>query len=219
MNTNGKDFSFDEIEDFDSHIELSIPNYIALREYIISLSSYFCKGGRVYDIGCSTGVLIGKLSDKYEGHFIGMDISDNLLGKHCPKKSNIEFINQDVFMASFEPMQLAISVFTLQFIPEYKRPSIVKNLYNSLEKGGALLVAEKVNMQSGFMQDIFTFCHYDYKHKTFDSADIMGKQYALRKIMRPNTEAENIKMFTDAGFSRVECFWQSLLFKAWLCIE
>ena len=61
---------------FEDHIEKSVPGYSQGHEYITFLSDYFISSGsRVYDIGCSTGNLIEKISiynhEKNDVKFVG----------------------------------------------------------------------------------------------------------------------------------------------------
>lgn len=216
------EFSFDTIQDFDTHLELSVPNYLVLSEHINSIATYFIKDNScVYDLGCSTGILLSKLSIQNDNaKYIGVDLSENLLGKYAIKKQNIEFVKKDIRDLEFEQnTNLVLSIFTLQFLPVHYRVSLISKIYNALNIGGALIIAEKVYLDSGQMNEIFNYSHYDYKEKSFEANQIFEKQKTLRKIMNPQTEAENLRDFKSAGFTKVCQFWQSLLFKSWLCIK
>ena len=66
-NADGADFSFSNLgtENFDEHIDQSIPHYSTLNNNIVALSNYFIEGQtNVYDIGCSTGKLLRRLRDE-----------------------------------------------------------------------------------------------------------------------------------------------------------
>lgn len=222
MNTTGKDFSFDAVNDFDQHIEQSIPNYGHINELVLLISSYFVKSGHnVYDIGCSTGSLLRKLSelhtDKQAG-FFGYDISANLL----PASSGrLNFINQDITKSEvyFNNAQLILSIFTLQFVNVNDRIRLLSKIYQSLNKGGAFIICEKVYSNSGLIQDIFSFTHYDMKAKSFNQDDILGKQQKLREIMMPLSAEENVETFKEAGFKTMDQFFQSLNFRGWILIK
>lgn len=209
-------FSFDTINDFDSHINLSIPGYSNLLNHIICISSYFLKEGTtMYDFGCSTGSLILELqkANKVNVNYIGVDKSENM------SKNNDFILNENLVNFLPKPHIFSTLIFTLQFIEISERLAILKSIYNSLSPGGALIVSEKVFINHGFTQDILSFTYYDFKIKSFTSEEILLKQRDLRRIMTPLSEEENIALFKKAGFSLITPFWQSLQFKAWLLLK
>lgn len=209
-------FSFDTIENFDNHINLSIPGYSNLVHHVVRIASYFLKKDcTVYDFGCSTGALITKLKEMYKTpiKYIGIDNSPNMVNK------NPFILNEDLVQYTPEVHKFSTLIFTLQFIEIKHRLSILKKIYNSLDEDGALIVAEKVFINDGFLQDLFNFTYYDFKLENFDEKTILKKQMDLRTIMRPLSEDENIKLFKDAGFTRIQPFWQSLQFKAWVLLK
>jgi tRNA (cmo5U34)-methyltransferase len=212
-------FSFDTIENFEVHIETSVPGYIQLNEYIISILGYFLNKSKIIDIGCSTGYLLNKIQKSYpDNEFIGLDISQNLFNQSKIDKS-IKLQEFDLITEDLPIADVYTSIFTLQFLPIYTRHKIIKNIYNNLPDGGCFILSEKIFLDNGRLQDIFNFTHYDYKEKTFSASDIFQKQKDLRKIMKPLTENENLNMLKSGGFKYIDSFWQNLLFKAWLCIK
>jgi len=218
-----EEFSFETIKEFDNHLESSVMGYNNLNDLIMPIASYFVTPeSNTYDIGCSTGRLLKELSYRHAkttASFIGYDISDNLLPKN--EGGAVSFFNRDVTETSltFFNTNLILSIFTLQFIEQAKRQALVRKIYNSLSPGGAFIVAEKIYLSNGKIQDIFTFSHYDLKRLSFSSKDILDKQIVLRRIMKINSDEENLNMFHQAGFRNIETFWTSLNFKAYLCIK
>ena len=209
-------FSFDTIEDFDNHIDLSIQNYSGLIEHIKNISTYFIKDHSiVYDIGCSTGNLIKVLKkhNKTETQYIGIDKAINLT------EGQEDVINMDLNDWEAKDFCFGASLFTLQFLPIALRRQVLKELYDNLTPGGAIVVSEKIFLEDGFIQDLLNFSHYDFKRKSFDSHEILSKQVDLRYIMKPLTENQNIQLFEEAGFDQVQSIWQSLHFKAWILIK
>lgn len=212
-------FSFDTIDDFEKHIETSVPGYKQLNEFIVSILAYFLNKSTVIDIGCSTGYLLNKLNLHYpENNFIGLDISNNLFNQ-ANVSQKIKLIEHDLTKLKIPQADVYTSIFTMQFLPIKNRISIIQDIYNNIPKGGCFIIAEKVFLNNGRMQDIFNFSHYDYKEKTFSTEEIFKKQKDLRKIMRPLTNEENISLLNNAGFTEIETIWQNLLFKAYLCIK
>lgn len=207
-------FSFDSIRDFDSHINISVPDYGNLIDHVVSLSSFFIREGSMYyDIGCSTGKLIDAIKIKNNGvnfSVIGIDKSENLAGGHA------DIVVGDVMDFNFCDFNFCTLLFTLQFLAEHDRIDLLKTLRSRLQPGGAIIVCEKTYMRSGYFQNLLEFCYYDYKLKNFSADEILKKQNDLRYIMHPVSEQENISMFAECGYKTVVQFWQSLLFRGWI---
>jgi len=205
--TSTKPFSFDTIADFDEHIDQSIPDYSQLAQAIVRISQWFTKPNTaVYDLGCSTGKLLEQIP--HNGWKIGVDLSTNLL----PKSHDLtDYIREDLRNLTFKhDTSLVMSIFTLQFIPPTDRLGILEKIYDSLVDGGAFIWAEKVRSETGYWEQIQSFAHYDYKANYFTAEEILAKERDLRRIMWPNTTAENIDLAEQAGFdlTRSEAIWK-----------
>lgn len=211
------EFSFSTINEFDAHINYSISSYNVLHNLVLNLSSYFINDDSlVVDLGCSTGLLLERLEKEYKAKkFIGIDKEPNIV----KKRKNIEIQVRDITKGiKINNIDLCFSIFTLQFIEIEKRKKIIEDVYNSLSLGGAFIISEKIFMDSGLIQDIFSFCHYDFKFKNFTAKEILKKQKDLRKIMFPVNKKENEDML-KSKFKTVEPFFQSLNFIGWICIK
>src|SRR5512137_2236923 len=88
---------------FVEHIRQSVPGYEEGHELICSLSDFFCQPDSVcYELGTSTGELIGKLAThnahKPKIRWIGVDTVPEMLDKarrHCSPLPNVEFVEED----------------------------------------------------------------------------------------------------------------------------
>ncbi|MBN2881262.1 methyltransferase domain-containing protein [Candidatus Woesearchaeota archaeon] len=222
MEDTGKDFSFENIKDFDKHIQLSIPNYTHVLDLVKSISSYFLQENSiVYDLGCSTGNLLKQIDSETSLKnlkLVGYDISENLLS---PNSNRISFIKKDITDEDLDisNANIIFSIFTLQFISLSERKKLLKKIYDNLNVGGAFVICEKIYLDEGLIQDIYTFSYYDYKRKSFDAKTILDKQIRLREIMKPLSESDNLNLFREAGFTKINSFFQSLNFKGWLLIK
>ena len=205
-------FDFNTIENFDEHIEKSIPNYNILIDFIKSISQYFyVDNTNIYDLGCSTGKLLKSLDTNCNK--IGIDNSTLLpLDK--------AFYNIDLNTNfNISNACLVYSIFTMQFLNPSKRLSYLKNIYDGLNDGGALIICEKVYQDYGKIQEVMTFSHYDYKLKNFKPNEIINKEKDLRYIMKPNTSKELDNLLFDVGFSKTTIFWQMFNFKGIIALK
>ena len=215
-------FDFGTIKNFDRHILSSVPRYDEIHNIIYGMAKYFIRDKtNVYDIGCSTGLLLKSLSRIYSAkdcHYIGYDISANLLPD---SRANLHFYRRDVadINIAFENASLAFSIFTLQFLEPDKRQEVVNKIYGGLKKSGAFIITEKIYAAHPKIQDIFTFLYYDYKKKYFTSDEIYKKEEDLRDMMFNLTEDENVEMLKEAGFRIIEVFYKYYNFVGWLCIK
>jgi len=205
-------FDFNTIQDFDEHILKSIPNYDILISSILSISEYFfIEKTNLYDLGCSTGKLLKSINGNYNK--IGYDIATLL-----PKEEGFYPIDLN------EPFEIknacmVYSIFTMQFLNPSKREHYLKNIYDGIIKGGALIICEKVYQEHGKIQEIISFSHYDYKLKHFSSDEIITKERDLRFIMKPALNVDLTQMLKDAGFNIVCDFWQMFNFKGIIAIK
>lgn len=213
-------FSFSTIQDFDRHILNSVPGYSRLVNYIVNLSDYFVQcGEKIFDIGCSTGMLVKKLSRRHPRCDIyGIDSEENFIGK-LENTKNTSFFRFNAADMNFTKAAMITSVFTLQFIRPVERLNLIKSVHDGLNSGGAFILAEKIYSVESRFQDIATFLYYDFKSHAFAANEILSKERSLRKIMKPKTLNENTGMLMDVGFVSIEMFWRELNFCALLCIK
>lgn len=212
-----KPFSFDTIDNFDDHIEKSIPGFNNLIFAVKSISEYFYnRDFLVVDLGCSTGKLLKELPNNCVKH--GYDICTNLLPE---SDDHILFeqreLNNEIELP--DPACIIYSIFTMQFLNPLRRKSFIQEIYNNLIPGGAFILAEKTYMKSGRIQEMMTMSYYDLKLRNFKAEEILAKEKDLRHIMHPTSSNEIEIMCVEAGFETVVTFWQSFNFKAWLCVK
>jgi tRNA (cmo5U34)-methyltransferase len=207
-------FDFSTIKDFDNHISNSIQGYDVLHSLIINISSFFIKKNIVpIDLGCTSGLLIQSLENKYNCKCIGYDITNNNFIK------GLDLRVKDITDKSFiiPETNIIYSVFTLQFIDYKYRLDILKKVYNSLFKNGAFIFCEKEICSNGVIQEVFTFSNYSNKRNSFTAEEILNKETDLRNIMNPLESKDNIELLKKAGFKTIEPFFQSLNFKGYIC--
>jgi tRNA (cmo5U34)-methyltransferase len=211
---------------FDHHIQPSIPGLKDLRAKCIRLSRNFVQNGSaVVDIGCSTGVQLRSIRDANEPSrpsvsYIGID-TEPTFGKHWRKRrtGNLEFRVCDArSFDGYENLSLVYSLFTLQFIPERDRLSLLRRIYDGLIEGGALVIAEKVLANSAKTQDILTFSYYDFKRQSFSAEEILDKERSLRGQMILWDEARWENTLCEVGF-QIQRIWQNGLFVAWMATK
>ena len=212
-------------EGFDTHIDLSIRGYSNLIDDVLKFSEYFVEDDtNVVDIGCSTGKMLRAMIDQNtfskSAQYVGIELEKEFVaGWEEITIPNLEFLNEDVRSYTFDNCSFVSSIFTLMFMPPNQRKGVICNIYDGLNSGGAFVFSEKTMADSAKIQDIRTFTYYDYKRKSFTTDDIMDKEKTLRSMAKPNTCDELLDMCSEAGFSKIESFWQNHAFVGFLAIK
>jgi tRNA (cmo5U34)-methyltransferase len=223
-------FTFAQREEgFDNHIEHSIRGYTNLWNDVLKYSEYFVEDHtNIIDIGCSTGKLLKAMITQNTfapyANYVGIEVEEDFFKSYDEDEEQIahlQYHRGDVRDFSFLNCSLVTSIFTLQFIQEKERTSIIKQIYEGLNPGGAFIFAEKTIAECSKIQDIRTFTYYDYKREHFTSDDILNKEKQLRHMMKLNTRKELIQKCATAGFAfdRIDSFWQNHSFTAFIAIK
>ncbi|MFW5879829.1 MAG: methyltransferase domain-containing protein [archaeon] len=203
-------FDFNNIEDFDKHIRLSIPNYHTLFDIFQSIALEFMPpDGRCIDLGCSTGKFLNKLSSNIPAEYIGVDIVN------MPSDKNFLYIKDDLVdtLKLYENCDLIVSMFTLQFLGKYKRQQALTEIKRLVNNGSRFLIAEKVYFDSSKLNSVLQKQHYKYKRNFFTDKEILDKDYSLLGSMHCLYDWEVIDQLNEIGY--VEQVWQSYNFKGW----
>lgn len=213
-----KQFSFDAsvASVFDDMLDRSIPFYKeALKLCTDFAIMNLAPDQRVYDLGCSTGTLLLELARKatFPLHLIGVDNAESMLERARQKASaygaEIDFVSGDVMEYPLESAQVLFCNYLLQFVRPLQRAELVQNMHESLEKGGILILSEKVISNDALMHKQMIDLYYAFKKEQgYSELEIMQKREALENVLVPYTEQENRTMLEDAGFAHVETLFR-----------
>lgn len=211
------EFSFASIAlGFEQHLGQHMPGNSDLRKAIVSLAPTLVQSGtNVVDIGTSSGALLRMVHDEVERcrsakvTYLGIDpVADFQADWAQLTTPNLSFVVADACEVSYEQLSLAMSVFTLQFIPRHRRKQLLRSLYEGMVDGGYLIITEKVLASSARFQDALTFPYYDFKRAQGITAEqILDKERSLRGFLTPYDRDELVDLLKEAGFKSVEEFW------------
>ena len=218
-------------KNFTKHISKSVPYYNDGHEIISEISDFFLKEKSIcYDLGCSTGTLINKISNRHTNksiNFIGIDSikpmivqakQENKINKNINNK--IKYQQSDIKNFSFKKSDLIISYFTIQFIEPKFRQNLINKIYKSLNWGGGFIMFEKIRASDARFQDMFSIVYNDFKLKNgFSPSEIIHKTKSLKGIMEPFSDFGNRGLLKRAGFIDTIAIFQWLSFKGYLCIK
>ncbi|MGV0034861.1 MAG: carboxy-S-adenosyl-L-methionine synthase CmoA [Candidatus Azotimanducaceae bacterium WSBS_2022_MAG_OTU7] len=224
-------FRFDQsvADVFQDMIERSVPGYGLVLQLIgVLAEKYGEPGSRAYDLGCSLGASTLQLRRHLPNgcHLVGVDNAEAMVSR-C--KANLssdhsaatyEILLEDLRETNIENASIVILNFTLQFIPDEQREKMLARIYAGLNKGGILLLAEKVKFENPSEQALMTTLHHDFKKQQgYSDLEISQKRAALENVLIPNTEAQHRQRMQEAGFSVVEQCVRCLNFATFLGIK
>ena len=224
-------FRFDQsvADVFQDMIERSVPGYGLVLQLIgVLAEKYGQQDTRAYDLGCSLGASTLQLRRHLPNgcHVIGVDNSEAMVSR-C--KANLskdnsaatyEILLEDLRETNIQNASIVILNFTLQFVPDEQRKNILTRIFEGLNSGGILLLAEKVRFEDPAEQALMTTLHHDFKKQHgYSHLEISQKRAALENVLIPNTEKQHRQRMRDAGFSVVEQCMRCLNFSTFLGIK
>jgi tRNA (cmo5U34)-methyltransferase len=215
---------------FDDMLERSVPFYKECQQMVSDLARHFAqKDSAVYDLGCSTGTLLRLLVKGTPANlkirFVGLDNSEAMLkkarGKLKGHLKRCELVAADL-ESNFELADASVVImnYTLQFIPPKRRAAMLKKIYQGLRPGGGLILIEKVQGESGGLNDLFVERYHAYKHSQgYSRLEIAKKREALEKVLIPLKPGENRDLLAGAGFRQVDIFFKWFNFAGFLAVK
>ena len=226
------EFQFDEqvTQVFDDMIKRSVPGYDVLIQMIGVFASVFVQEQtRIYDLGCSTGVVSGLLSSSVQEQgieIIAVDNSPSMI-EQCKVNLNkidsrhrVECVCADVTEIAFQQASFVVLNLTLQFIDLNQRAPLLQNIYDGLTEGAALVLSEKVVFEQGELNQNMIELHQAFKKSQgYSELEISQKRASLENFLVPETIQTHIKRLESVGFKQVFVSFQCLNFVSFLAIK
>lgn len=220
-------FSGKTANNFDAHINKSIPLYLWTHEIGLQIADFFLTNNSIaYDIGCSTGAFLKKLSERVKNKNVklyGIDeISEMIIRakKNCKSNKNVKLIKANLLKKKLVKNNLVTSFFTISFIKPSKRQFAFKKIFSSLNWGGGFLFFDKVRAPDARFQDMMTQIYNEYKiAQGFSSDEILSKSSSLKGVLEPFSSDTNIMLAKRAGFKDIMTVFKFLNFEGFLAIK
>lgn len=207
---------------FDGHIRRSIPFYDQLHQLIATLATGFSPPqGRLYELGSSTGTLCRALRRALpEAEIIGVDCEQSMVDAARREGGNIDYVCADVCDYPLQPCHFVSLCYCLQFIPLAQRSAVLQAIYQQLEPGGALVLAEKVKRRDANYEDLCrSLLHHFKLAQGHTPEEIAAKDRSLAGVLTPLYEDENQELLQEAGFQQTHLIFRNTAFDAWLAIK
>lgn len=220
-------FGGDVAKSFTEHVRRSVPLYNEGHDLVCKVSDFFIQDNSVcYELGVSTGALTGKLASRHQkktARFIGIDIESQMIeqaSREIGTLSNVKLIIDDVNLHEYEPADLIIAYYTIQFVPPKRRQELINRIYQSLNWGGAFLLFEKVRGADARFQDMMTAIYTDFKlDQGYNADEIVSKSRSLKGVLEPFSTQGNIDLLKRAGFLDIMTIMKWVCFEGFLAIK
>ena len=229
METSPFEFNAQVADVFDNMIQRSVPGYDFLLEVIAVLAQRYGQAdSQCYDLGCSLGTTSLRLRQNLPAscHVIGVDNSPAMVSrcKHNMARDNSQasyaICQQNIQDTQVENASIVILNFTLQFIPDQQRQTILNNIYAGIKPGGVLLLAEKICFDAPQQQALQTDLYHDFKRlQGYSDLEVAQKRAALENVLVPNTLQQHRQRLQQAGFKHIEVCMQCFNFSALLAFK
>lgn len=228
------DFDAAVVDVFDDMLKRSIPQYEVMRQAVLDVGSTFVRPKTtVLDLGCSRGEAIAPFVTRFGAavHCVGLEVSPPMIeaarGRfEAERKAGlVEILTHDLRQKIDSPhlkgtCSLVLSVLTLQFTPIEHRLRILRDAFDALRPGGALVLVEKVIGGSSAIDEMMTDLYLGKKKASgYSQEEVDRKRLSLEGVLVPVTAAWNEDLLRMTGFIEVDCFWRWLNFAGWVAVR
>lgn len=222
-------WSFDQISnDFDDHIRKSIPQYENGHRLVCHYSDFFLKSDSVaYDVGCSTGQMLRKLGERHPRkaglRLTGIDCVADMIDKARELGAGdrrLTYLCADLLDVEFDPCDMVVANYTVQFMPPRVRQSLIDRVYKALNWGGGFFMFEKVRAPDGRFQDYANQVYVEFKLENgFSEEQIVNKARSIKGVMEPFSTQGNVDLLRRAGFIDIMTVHKYVCFEGFLAIK
>jgi tRNA (cmo5U34)-methyltransferase len=172
---------------FDQHVRESLPFYDLATNAVAHFGRHYIpNGGRVYDIGSSTGNIGNAMRDtltQRKAKFTAIEESQEMADKYAGPP---QLVVADAVGYDYEPFDFAVAFLVFMFLPVAHRGSFLRRLQGLTKPGGALVILDKIQMPPGYVGTAFSRLTLQQKLAVgAEPAAILQKELSLAGYQRP----------------------------------
>ncbi|MFT5032438.1 MAG: tRNA (cmo5U34)-methyltransferase [Bermanella sp.] len=223
-------FAFDDTVAavFPDMIQRSVPGYSTIVAMTGVLADrYATPGSRCYDLGCSLGASTFSMAQYLDGRdcrIVAVDNSPAMLTRLTdrlpPFQIAIDAACTDIRHVAIIDASVVILNFTLQFLPPTERNALLATIYAGMQKGGILVLSEKILFADPHLQELNTELHHAFKKSNgYSDLEISQKRTALEDVLLPETINTHEQRLREAGFSSIDVWFQCFNFASLVAIK
>lgn len=224
-------FAFDEqvVEVFPDMIQRSVPGYATIIAMTgVIAGRYAQQHTHIYDLGCSLGAstLAMAREVKKSVGFIGVDNSPAMISRcrdYARKAApdiQLELREENIQDSTMENASVVVLNFTLQFVPEAQRQTLIEKIYRAMLPGAVLILSEKICFADPHLQQLNEELHLDFKRANgYSELEIAQKRSAIENVLIPETLSTHRQRLMDSGFSSVDVWFQCFNFASLVAVK
>lgn len=223
--TDKQSFSFDGqvAEVFPDMIQRSVPGYHQILQNTAKFAQHFVTDdSNCYDLGCSLGASSLAMSSGIQTDNVKIIAVDNSAAmlERChhhidafKHRIDIELHEGDILKFPIENASMVVLNFTLQFIEQPLRESLLQSIYQGMRPGGVLLLSEKICFDNELDNQLMIDLHHQFKRENgYSELEISQKRNMLENVLVPETLNDHLTRLKSIGFNRAECWLQQYNF-------
>ena len=160
---------------FDDMVNRSVPFYEEMQRMVAELASDQAQPGtQIFDLGCSTGTTLIHMDEKVAPaiSFVGVDDSGPMLDKCRLKLDQLNITRTvDLVVAdlnknvAIDNASVVVLCLTLQFVRPMNRERLLKQIFDGMVAGGAVIIIEKILAEESEFNREFIKYYYDMKRR------------------------------------------------------
>jgi tRNA (cmo5U34)-methyltransferase len=206
----------EEAKVFDETIMKIIPYYDQMIR-VLTDSIPFDKNSEIsiIDLGCGTGTVAKKISDKFpESRIYCIDLASNMIDIARNKLSghrDVEFIKGDFSTFSFDrKFDVVVSSLALHHLENDQcKKEFYKKIYNVLTDSGLFINADIVLASAEYNQIMNMIRWIDYMNRSVTCDEIFSNWIPKYKAEdRPAKLTDQLKWLEETGFKSVDVYWK-----------
>lgn len=190
--------------DFNNHVVEQLPWYPMITDLVCHIAaSYLPNDGKLIDLGASTGSITAHLKQTINDRHINAISVDNSEAMRGHFRGVGRYIVANVVTAiddcELKNYDVAVLMLLVMFIPYRHRATFLRRLIHNGNRGGAVVVVDKITPSDGYLGQVITKMTLKNKIESgVDANEIIKKELSLTGIQRPSDD----DLYTSNGFKR-----------------
>lgn len=200
--------------EFDEHVAAHLPGYADVQRLVALIASFTVPdGGRVADLGCSTGLTAAMIHEALPQRSIDFtlyDSDESMLDQSRRRNPQATHIRETLpAPLSHRSADLTLALWLLQFLHPSDRRHVLSSARYTAAPNGCILIATKTRHADSRWEEIAVAALDDYKaEQGVTPEERVAKTRSLRGAMHTTTAADLIADLQASGWHSPTILWR-----------